>query len=153
MANTPNLNMGYLEEGQSKAEVTVNESLNIIDALLSQGVLDFDPSPPVNPSDGDAYIVSSSGASGPWTLKENQIAIYYKGWRFIQAREGMQVYVRDAVFKCRVMWNGTAWVIPGPVTSLTQSISNPPTQAQVTAIQDKLNTLLAELKEVGGLRV
>lgn len=32
------------------------------------------------------------------------------------------------------------------VADLTQSISNPPTQAQVQAIQDKVNELLANLR-------
>lgn len=34
--------------------------------------------------------------------------------------------------------------LPG-VATLTQTISNPPTQAQVTALQDKLNELITAL--------
>lgn len=35
------------------------------------------------------------------------------------------------------------------VADLAQSISNPPTQAEVTAIQNKLNALLAQLRAAG----
>jgi hypothetical protein len=37
-------------------------------------------------------------------------------------------------------------LLPASVTPLTQTISNPPTQAQVQAIQNKLNELIAALK-------
>jgi hypothetical protein len=40
--------------------------------------------------------------------------------------------------------NGTA-VNPESVTTLSQTISNPPTQAQVQAIQNKLNELITAI--------
>ena len=45
------------------------------------------------------------------------------------------------LLKKRVEGHGSA------VVDLTQSISNPPTQAEVTAIQNKINELLASLRE------
>jgi hypothetical protein len=38
-------------------------------------------------------------------------------------------------------------LLPASVAPLTQTISNPPTQAQVQALQAKLNELIAVLKQ------
>jgi len=150
MATTTNIALPRLEEGQTKAEVTVNESLNRLDAIGQFIVTGTQASPPASPSDGQGYLVSNSGASGAWAGKENNLALYYSGWLFIAPREGMSAYVQS--LDCRLVFNGTSWIQAGPVASLSQTISGTYTQSEVQAISTKVDAILAALRSVGVLK-
>lgn len=95
--------------GESGWGSAMNQNLRAIDALMQPVVLDKDVStPPSTPSIGDIYIVGSS-ASGAWSGKENQIAVYYSiGWYFYPPKRGWRVFVDDEGIDYR--FNGTAWV-------------------------------------------
>lgn len=55
--------------------------------------------PPGSPSNGDTYIVGSSG-TGDWASKDKNIAKYTaRGWRFAAANEGDEAYVKDEAAK------------------------------------------------------
>lgn len=95
MENTTNLKMPLLVSNQSQKEITHNEALIIIDNILQNGVIDKDlTTPPSNPNSNDIYIVGAS-ATGTWSGKDNQLAFYDNGWRFIEAREGFTFWVND----------------------------------------------------------
>jgi hypothetical protein len=149
MSDSPNLGITYLEEGQAKAEITVNEALNILDAVVCCWVKDRGlGTPPASPSDGDRYIVPS-GASGSWSGYENYIAAYYSGWIFVAPVEGMRARVDDEGGD--VVYTGSAWAKAGPVAELTQSISASPTQGEVENIQDTVNAIIQALEATGAL--
>lgn len=119
MSSTPNIDMPYLIAGQAQAEVTLNDALNTIDALLGQGALDKDVTDPgtLTPSNGDVYIVPSS-AVGAWSTHDGKVAIYYDGWTLIEPQEGWRLWVRDE--DRPYLYNGTAWVqSPLPAPSYT----------------------------------
>jgi hypothetical protein len=149
MSDSANLGITYLEEGQSKAEVTVNEALNILDAVIHCHVLDRGlTTPPAAPSEGDRYIVPS-GATGSWSGYTNYIAAYYSGWIFVAPAEGMRARVDDEGGD--VVYTGSSWAKAGPVAELTQSITSPPTQSEVQAIQAKVNAIIQALEATGVL--
>ncbi len=111
MAQVTNLGFDLLEQSQSQKEVTVNEALIVIDALLNSGVKDKDlSSPPSSPNNGDMYIVGTS-ATGDWTGKEGQIAWYYQAWRFIIPNEGFVIWVNDE--DALYAYDGSSWVEAG----------------------------------------
>ena len=105
---TPNLALPELVASQAQKEVTHNEALAIIDALLCGGVINrTQTSDPTSPANGDCYIVSAT-ATGAFTGHENHIAHYYSGsWRFYTPKEGWNLRVKDE--DIRVEWTGTAW--------------------------------------------
>lgn len=65
---------------------------------------------PGSPTTGDAYIVASSGTTGPLVGKENQVAVYGEStWYYMPAEEGSLTFydVASGVWK---YFNGTTWV-------------------------------------------
>jgi hypothetical protein len=96
MATTNHLAITLLEQSQAQKDVTVNEALARIDAVLNTAAIDLSIStPPVSPSEGDLYIVAAS-ATGDWAGQEDNMA-YFDGsvWRFVTPKEGMRLWVAD----------------------------------------------------------
>jgi hypothetical protein len=117
MTVTNNLAITLVEQSQSQKEVTVNEALVLLDALLNTGVIDKDlATPPVFPASGDLYIVAAS-PTGAWTGKAKQIAWYNQTWRFIVPKEGLTLWVRDE--DKPYSYNGTNWI------STIEALTNP----------------------------
>ena len=112
MSNSPRLGLPFLAEGQNNAHLTVNQSLTYLDAL-AQGVLeDRDLStPPGGPSNGDSYLIKATG-TGDWTGQDGKIAIYYSGWKFVTASEGMRFWLIDEDKYIR--YDGSNWVEESP---------------------------------------
>ena len=108
MSDTPNLKLPYIEAAQAQKHVTHNEALRTLDAIVQLGVLDRDlASPPASPADGDRYLVAT-GASGDWSGKENQIAVWQDGdWTFLEPCPGWLCWVIDEYVL--TVWNGTVW--------------------------------------------
>lgn len=108
MTTTGNLGITLLEQGQSQKEVTVNEALTILDAVIGGGIIDKDlATPPVSPATGARYIVAAS-PTGAWSGKAKNIAYYFNGgWRFIPPSEGVFVWVNDE--DTMYVYDGSAW--------------------------------------------
>jgi hypothetical protein len=63
--------------------------------------------PPASPTDGAAYIVPASGATGVWVGYDNKIAVYRRGaWMFYQPANGFWLKVNDEF--AFYFWNGPA---------------------------------------------
>ena len=108
MENTTNLKLPLMIPNQSGKEITHNEALAIIDNILQNGVIDKDlTTAPENPNNNDIYIVGKN-ATGIWEGKDNQLAFYDNGWRFIEPREGFIFWVNDE--DKLYTYNGTKWV-------------------------------------------
>jgi hypothetical protein len=107
MATTTHLGITLLETAQAQKEVTVNEALTRIDAMLNCGVVDKDlTAPPASPQAGEVYIVAPS-PTGAWAGKAGQIAYYDQGWRFIVPSEGIIFWVKDE--DKAYVHNGSFW--------------------------------------------
>jgi len=69
MGNTTNLSISLVAQNQAQKEVTVNEALSIIDAVLNRGAVhNGTNTPPVSPAEGDLYIIGGS-PTGAWSGK------------------------------------------------------------------------------------
>jgi hypothetical protein len=82
--------------GQAQKEMTHNEALTRLDLLLAATVetapLD---TPPLAPVPGTCWIVGTA-PTGAWSGQAHALAGWTGGgWRFIQPREGMQLWLRD----------------------------------------------------------
>lgn len=120
MSTTPDLGIPLVSTQQATPEVTHNEALYLIQALLN-GVISQTNTPPGSPTVGDAYICGSA-PTGAWAGKANKVAIYTDGgWRFVPGNtsagtniaigarhEGLRVYRRDE--DALWVWSGSAWV-------------------------------------------
>lgn len=110
MATTNHLGFTTVSQSQSQKEVTVNNALKLIDAILNTGAVDKDLyTPPGGPTEGAVYIVSdSSTATGDWAGRENDIALYYDGaWNFLTPNEGFTIWVNDE--DNLYVWTSAAW--------------------------------------------
>lgn len=94
--------------GQAQKEMTHNEALVLIDALLHARVESADLSgPPGTPAVGQSWIVAD-GATDEWSGQDGAIALWTEGgWRFIAARRGLCVSVADR--NCGFFYDGAEW--------------------------------------------
>ncbi|MDR1425854.1 MAG: DUF2793 domain-containing protein [Rickettsiales bacterium] len=91
MEFTNNLKLPLLVPNQSGKEFTHNEALVILDNLLHSGVKNTLNGPPPEPMTGDRYLVGPE-ATGDFLGKENSIAFYDNGWRFIIPPPGQLIW-------------------------------------------------------------
>lgn len=90
MARTAQLGLPLVLPSQAQKHVTVNEALVRIDAATQLSVRSAaEQAPPASPSEGDIYVIAS-GASGAWSGRAGEIAIWSNGgWVFLSlARDG-----------------------------------------------------------------
>lgn len=105
---TTKLSLPELTASQSQKHVTHNEALAMLDTLVQLSAADKDlNTPPVSLSIGDTYIVAAT-ATGDWTSKEDQIAVYDgDGWVFHEPNEGWLCWVDDESEAYR--YSGSSW--------------------------------------------
>jgi hypothetical protein len=115
LPTTPRFALPLLAVAQAQKEVTHNEALTLLDALVHAAV-EAGPlaAPPAAPISGQCWIVGAA-PTGVWTGQENAIAIRTGGgWRFAPPREGMQVLrLTDGA---RLRFNGGVWAAPATIS-------------------------------------
>lgn len=90
-------NLPLLAVSQAQKEITHNEALVLIDALLHTAIEGVEMTPPtVSDADiGKCWLVGT-GATGLWANKDGQIAICIGGdWRYLFANDGMRLWNRS----------------------------------------------------------
>jgi hypothetical protein len=108
MTTTPHLAITLIEQAQAQKEVTMNDALMRMDAILNGGAIAAHlATPPTSPSRGDMYIVATS-PTGAWAGHATHMAYFDQLWRFITPRTGCLLWVND-VAELRV-FTGTNWV-------------------------------------------
>ena len=73
--------------------------------------------PPVSPTNGDRYLVSSSGTTGDFVGNENSIAVWNNGatsWEYTTASAGNFLY--NSTDQVNVLFNGTEWLTQNKFT-------------------------------------
>lgn len=106
---TENINFITLEANQFNPEITYNSNLEIIDILLQPICISSSlTTPPPTPAVGELYVVGV-GATGSWGGKDNYLAYYYNGWKFILPKNGWSVY--DISLNDYIIWNTSSWAI------------------------------------------
>lgn len=105
----------FLAVGQSQKEVTHNEALALVDALIApvavaSGVND----PPSAPMIGQIWLVGTA-PTDVWAGFAVHLACWTSGgWRMIAPRSGMTVRLETGPM---VRFDGTAWLYPGQVAA------------------------------------
>lgn len=118
MATTAHMGVTLVEQAQASKEVTVNEALSRLDAVLNTGAKDKDlATPPGSPVAGDVYIVAGS-PTGDWAGHAGKLAFFDQIWRFITPREGLTLWVNDE--DALYTYDGAAW---GKTAAVLQNIS------------------------------
>lgn len=120
MTTSPDLGIPFIDSQQDQPEVTHNEALLLLQALLN-GVISVGPNTPaVGPTIGDSYIIGAA-PTGAWAGRANCVTIWSgTAWDFIPGetsagtpitmgarQEGMRVWVRDE--DTTYVWSGSAW--------------------------------------------
>lgn len=132
-----------LAVSQAQKEITHNEALFRIDALLHSVVIDELSTPPVvvNADAGKCWLVAPS-ATGDWLGRGGQIALWAGGsWRFQQPSEGMRV--RQLSIGADRSWSAGSW-------RSAPTISDPANGATIDVeARQSLVTLLQYFRSIG----
>lgn len=111
MSTTSHLNLTLVQQAQAQKEVTVNQALVQIDAVLNTGVKSRSTStPPGSPSAGDVYIIGAS-PTGAWSGQAGNIAYFTQSWNFITPLEGATFWVHDE--SSIYLYSGSGWIMVG----------------------------------------
>lgn len=118
---TPHLSMPYLSPGQAQKHVTVNESLQRLDAVVQLAVVSAETlAQPASPEDGDIYILPA-GKTGPqWSAFANGSLAYYRdgAWEEVAPRPGWLAWILDANRLVRFAGGGWGPVINADLTAI-----------------------------------
>lgn len=168
--NTPRLGLPYLIASQAQKEVTHNEALNTIEALLQPTVQSNNLTIPPTGIEGNIYIVGI-GATGAWTGKDGNLAQYIGGaWKFYVPFEGMQIW--NIATSQRMIYTAGTWKEAltaqskigffgsTPVTKTTVTLANTNeaisgltisatySQVEVKALRDATETLADDVRAI-----
>ncbi len=129
--NTQNISLEYLLQNQASPEVTINESLNKIDALVFNIVQDIVDALPTNPNNGDVYICSAQHS------QPNKIAIWLqnKGWQMIEPKIGLEMY--SVAIQKRMMFIQSGWTIKEVSQGETPSLHSVATSGSYSELNNK----------------
>ncbi len=134
MTTTPHIAVTLVEQAQAQKEITVNQALTRIDAILNTGAKSRAvATPPSSPAAGDVYIIAAS-PTGDWTGQAGKITYYDTIWRFITPNEGMTLWVNDE--NLLYTYEGSSWVLSSNPTEF-QNL----TKLGINATADSTNKL------------
>jgi hypothetical protein len=95
MIKTQHLSLPLLAANQAQKELSINEALVIIDALLNNYASKINiNNPPANVVNGELYIIGDA-PTGEWKNKVNYLAYFFNGWRFIKPNPGLDIWVSE----------------------------------------------------------
>ena len=93
---TPRIRLPNLVAGQAQKEITVNEALHSLDAIVC-GVIETTglSQPPALPIVGSSYLVGANAGSD-WSGREGQVATFTAGgWRYVVPFDGLTMLVKS----------------------------------------------------------
>jgi Protein of unknown function (DUF2793) len=107
---TNRLSLPFIVAGQAQKEVTHNEALMRLDALVQPSVEAIGLNAPPGALQFGACWIVGTAPSGAWANEANSLACWTQGgWRFNPAREGMIVWsISDKVLAGFI---GSVWTI------------------------------------------
>ena len=97
-----------LAVSQAQKEITHNEALVLIDALLHMSVETTQAAAPAATEDdlGKCWLIGE-GAAGPWADKSDQVALWVGSWRLVALHEGMRLWDKPA--GCYRLYSAGQW--------------------------------------------
>lgn len=129
--------------GQSYKEITHNEALARIDALLHPVVESKMSAPPLgltDDSDGLCWLINGQ-ATGQWAGRSGQIARWSGGsWRYLEPVSGMTLWLASG--NKRLFYIAGAWIETGAIISPAGgTVIDIEARAAVAAILDHLRQI------------
>src|SRR4051794_2730902 len=124
MSASANLALPFIEGGELLPDVTLNETLRLIDTLVQLAIVARDLNAPSgSPAEGQRWIVKASPApTGAWAGHGNHVAAWQDGgWVFCMPKAGWFAYVIDE--GALIAWSGTAWVAALAMLASLQNLS------------------------------
>lgn len=118
---SPHLSMPYLSPGQAQKHVTVNESLQRLDAIVQLAAVSAEtPAQPASPADGDIYILPAGKTGAQWsTFADGSLAYFRDGaWEQIAPRPGWLAWILDTNRLARFAGGGWDRVINDDLAAL-----------------------------------
>lgn len=116
MSKTPRFGLPYLAVAQAQKEVTHNEALTLVDALIHAAV-EAGPQndPPATPAPGQCWLVGGT-PTGTWVGQAAAIALWtVGGWRFAAPRAGM--WATRLADGARLRFDAGIWVAPAAISA------------------------------------
>jgi hypothetical protein len=108
---TPRLALPMLAVGQAQKEITHNEALVLIDALIAARAVEANAvTPPASPQAGQCWALGAA-PTGVWQGKGGQLAIATAGgWRFCDVEDDFAVRIGNG--GARWTRAGSGWIAP-----------------------------------------
>lgn len=161
MLNSPRLGLPFLAPGRAQKEVTHNEALLALDAMV-QAVCAGPPgnTPPTTASDGQLFLCADT-PTGAWAGQAQAVAHKTpSGWRFTQAFEGMALtdqstgmswtfrnggWVQGSLIVAEVRVDGRK-VIGGQLSAIADPVGGPVLDAET---RSAVASILAAMRQHG----
>ncbi len=138
MATTPKLGVRLMATNDVSKEVVFNEAAIVFDTMVSRTALARQNAVPPSPEPGACYIVGPDPV-GAWQGRENQIALFFNGWRFYAPTQKMKFFLQST----STFWtySGTAWTqdpagTPATLDDLTNVGGSAPEDGQVLTYRE-----------------
>ena len=108
MERTPNLDLPYVMPAQAQPNVTHNEAIRRLDALVQVSVVSSGTdTPPGSPADGERHVIGSS-PTGAWASHADELAAWQDGtWTFHAPKAGWLAWAGDETMP--LVFTGSAW--------------------------------------------
>jgi hypothetical protein len=141
-SNSARHQLPFLAVGQAQKEITHNEALLRIDALLHMVVeseLSTPPTIAVDTQTGQCWLIGPS-PTGQWQGKQGQIASWTgASWRYLVPVDRMKVY--NKALGIDMLRSQTAWIAPALIANpLAGSVIDAESRAAINAILERLRT-------------
>lgn len=140
--NTGRHQLPLLAVSQAQKEITHNEALVRIDALLHPVVEDQRATPPAltNADIGKCWLISSA-ATGEWAAKTGQIACWIGGgWRYFSPVDAMRIRMKSE--ETDLIWLGDAWIVAPSIPDPTDgAVIDVEARAAIAALLSYFRTI------------
>jgi hypothetical protein len=139
---TPRHAMPQLAVAQAAKEITHNEALALIDALLHPVIEAVVTAPPaLTAADAGKCWLVGPAAIGIFAGKSDQIAYWTGGsWRFAKAIDGMRLWHKPSA--AQIYFVDQQWLMLQPVNPpASGSVVDVEARASVTELNDKLTSV------------
>lgn len=111
MANDPHYDSRLMIDGTASAAEIYNELIARFAAGQSSVKSATTFTPPVSPTNGDAYYLNNADnpPTGVWVDKAGEIAIYINGWVFMTPKVGFRFHIFDEKYSVvfNIAWDGS----------------------------------------------
>lgn len=95
-STTEHYSLPLLFSGQAQKEISLNQSITLIDSLLLKSVEESISTPPVDAREGSVFRITAT-ATGDWQGYEDALAIRIgSNWHFTSPSEGLAIFDKSA---------------------------------------------------------